>query len=954
MTYIKRMVMHGFKSFARKTEIPMENVMNVIVGPNGSGKSNITDALCFVLGRLSIKSIRAAKAANLLFTGNKTYKGSQEASVELVFDNTDKSFAVDTPELSIKRIVRKNGQSIYKINHQTKTRQDLLEILSQAGIDPNGFNIVLQGEIQSLVKSSAEDRRKIIEEVAGISIYETRKHKSIRELEKTEEKLKEVSAVLKERNSYLKNLEKERQEAVQWQNLESTIKRCKATLLSKEMKEKEKEIWGTEKSIENNEKEIKNLKKKIADKNLSMEELQNKIKIINKKIQASTSSEQETLHKELSDLKANLAGLKVRKENFETRLERGHEKQIDYKEKMENLDEEISKIQTASPEIKKQQEKHKVLQEKLDILEKHRRRFYILKSELSTAENQKSEKEKFLIESKKEIQLIEQNIESLFNEIKYGKSLEKVSELKKETKSEINSLEEKISGLREEILEKEKRNAVLEMDIKREEKLSKNISGLEICPICKQNVEEGHKHKISSGANQKINSAKGEFEKNVQTRVEDTYKIEKLEKRLSELKTKENELEIDELKIKNSVERKENIKRISASEKEAKEDLKKINEKIHIIRSEFEKLKDIETKYDEARMNLQELGLAEMDVDTEITLKRKEVNRLDLELKSTIRDIEESEVELKKITTIISEQEKLFLKKEIEEQKLYEKCEKFFNEKNGLQDQEKVLETDIMGFQHNVRNFEEKINHSKIQKAQYNAQIDSLKTELSEFGNVELIQAPIDQIRDRLQKAQFRISKFGSVNMRALEAFETVQEQCTQIQEKVETIEKEKETIEKIVAEIDKKKKKSFLTTLNAVNQYFTRNFSQLSRKGEVFLELENKKEPFEGGLNILVKVSRGRYFDIASLSGGEKTMVALSLIFAIQEYKPYCFYIFDEIDAALDKHNSELLAALIKKYMKTGQYIIITHNDTLISESTNLFGVSMQENISKIVSLKV
>jgi chromosome segregation ATPase len=119
-------------------------------------------------------------------------------------------------------------------------------------------------------------------------------------------------------------------------------------------------------------------------------------------------------------------------------------------------------------------------------------------------------------------------------------------------------------------------------------------------------------------------------------------------------------------------------------------------------------------------------------------------------------------------------------------------------------------------------------------------------------------------------------------------------------------------------------------------------------------LELENKKEPFEGGLNILIKVSRGRYFDITGLSGGEKTMVVLSLIFAIQEYKPYCFYIFDEIDAALDKHNSELLAALIQKYMKGGQYIIITHNDTLISEGKNLYGVSMQENISKIISLKI
>jgi len=101
MTHIKRIVMQGFKSFARKTEIPFENSMNVIVGPNGSGKSNVTDALCFVLGRLSIKSIRAAKAANLLFSGNKTYKASQEAFVELVFDNTDKTFAIELIRVSL-------------------------------------------------------------------------------------------------------------------------------------------------------------------------------------------------------------------------------------------------------------------------------------------------------------------------------------------------------------------------------------------------------------------------------------------------------------------------------------------------------------------------------------------------------------------------------------------------------------------------------------------------------------------------------------------------------------------------------------------------------------------------------------------------------------------------------------------------------------------------------------
>jgi len=134
----------------------------------------------------------------------------------------------------------------------------------------------------------------------------------------------------------------------------------------------------------------------------------------------------------------------------------------------------------------------------------------------------------------------------------------------------------------------------------------------------------------------------------------------------------------------------------------------------------------------------------------------------------------------------------------------------------------------------------------------------------------------------------------------------------------------------------------------------FSRNFAQLSTKGQVFLDIQNKEEIFEGGLNIIVRVRKGKYFDVTSLSGGEQTLVSLSLLFAIQEYKPYCFYIFDEVDAALDKRNSERLATLIKKYMKTGQYIIVTHNDAIITESTLLYGVSMQDGISKILSLEV
>lgn len=958
MPFIKKMVMHGFKSFARRTEIPFENAMNVIVGPNGSGKSNVTDALCFVLGRLSIKSMRAAKAANLCFSGNSKYKGSQEATVELSFDNSDKVFAIDSDEVTIRRTVRKNGQSIYKINNETKTRQEILELLAQAGIDPNGFNIVLQGEIASLIKSTPEERRKIIEEVAGISIYETRKHKSIRELEKTEEKIKEVSAVLRERNSYLKNLEKEKQDAINHQKYDLIIKRCKTTILDKSLKEKQKENLILDNEIENQEKEIQKIKKQISQKNSEVEELQQKVNEINKKIQSQTSNEQDTLHKEIAELKAEIAGLQVREENFTNRLQDNKQRIEEIEEKIEDTESELEKLKSSSPELKQQHNKLKSLQKEFDDLEKKRRRFYVLKSEISTLKNKREEKNKSIIEQKKELELIERNIQQDFDEIKYVKSIEQATKIKKESQNKIQEIEIEIENINKNINENEKKNAVFEQDILREERLKQDITKLDICPLCKSKVTKEHTHEVTQKSDKKIKEAKRLIEENEKLNQKATQKLEELQLTLNKLKTKINEIDIDIIKIKNSEQKKEQIKNLYKNIETYEQELRNTNKEIEETREEFESLKNIEEKYDDTRLRLQELSFAEIDVDSEVSMKQRDSSRLSNDLKSLTRDIEESESELKKIIQQLTEKNKIVENKEKEEQELYERFNKFFSDRNELQDKQKVIETDIIGHQHTARSHEDKINQIKINKAQINAQIDSLKTELnevSEGGKIEIFTStPIEKVKQKLQDTQFRISRLGNVNMKALEVYEKVEEQCKSIQEKVDTINQEKEKIEKIIAEIDKKKKRAFIQTLEAVNKYFTRNFTQLSKKGEVFLELEDKKDPFNGGLNILIKVSRGKYFDITSLSGGEKTLVALSLIFAIQEYKPYCFYVFDEIDAALDKHNSELLAALIKRYMTTGQYIIVTHNDALISEASTLYGVSMQENISKIISLKI
>ena len=954
MTYVKKLVVHGFKSFARKTEVPFLDSMNVIVGPNGSGKSNITDALCFVLGRLSIKSIRAAKAANLLFSGNKTYKGANEGSVELIFDNSDKTFALEGGEVAIKRIVRKNGQSIYKINGSTKTRQELLELLSHAGIDPNGFNIVLQGEIQSLVKATAEERRKILEDVAGISIYESRKEKSLKELEKTEEKLKEVNAVLRERNAYLKNLERERQDALNFQKLENTIKSCKKTLISGSVKDKEKEVWGVKKLIENSEKEIKKLKLSIREKDVGIEELQIKITMIGNKISEVTSNEQDVLHKEISDLKVDLAGFSVRHDNFSNRIDDFREKIEELDEKKGGLEREIDEIQNQSPDIKKQQGEQKIFQEKFDLLEQQRRRFYVLKSELANLEHLRNEKQKFLLTSKKEVEVIEKGLDSLKVEIKFAKSIDEAEELKLRTRHEIEDVKSQIESFKEKILAIEKRCAVLNGDIKRQEKLKGDVLGLDSCPVCKQNVGEDHKCKISDVATSRVVAATKEEGKLLGVKDGHVKKIDELDNRLVSLTSKVSDIDIDIVRLRNADSRKEDVKKLSSRQAKVKEEIDFVIKKISKLKGEFDKLKGVEDKYDNVRMRLQEFNFANIDVDSEIGIKQREISRVSVEKKSLVRDLEESEVEYKKVSVLIEERQDVLIEKEKEEKKVFEKAQKWFDEKNELEDRQKVLETDIIGLQYNVRSFEERIHNNKIKKAELSAQISSLKEELSEFKEAIILKGSVIHIKERLQKAQFRISQLGNVNLRALEVFEQVKEQVALIEGKVEIIGSEKEKILSIVYEIDRKKKKAFLHTLDSVNEIFTRNFSQLSRKGEISLELEDKKNPFEGGINILVKVNRGKYFDITSLSGGEKTMIALALIFAIQEFKPYCFYIFDEIDAALDKHNSELLAGLIKRYMKTGQYIIITHNDTLISESSTLYGVSMQENISKVISLKV
>jgi len=240
MIKINKMSMLGFKSFAKHTEFLFGDEFNCVIGANGSGKSNLLDALCFVLGRGSAKSMRAEKSANLIYNGGKAKKPSKFGEVYIHFDNTHKVFPIEEEELKVSRRVRQNGQSVYKINDKKVTRQQILELLSYGDVDPDGFNIVLQGDIVKFVEMHPIERRKIIDEISGLGVYEERKDKALRELGKVDEKLNEADIILAERKTYLRELKKERDHAFKFKSLRDKLSGNKASFLHIKIKKKQR------------------------------------------------------------------------------------------------------------------------------------------------------------------------------------------------------------------------------------------------------------------------------------------------------------------------------------------------------------------------------------------------------------------------------------------------------------------------------------------------------------------------------------------------------------------------------------------------------------------------------------------------------------------------------------------------------------------------------------------
>jgi len=966
MTHIKKLTMHGFKSFARPTEIIFDKGLNCVAGPNGSGKSNIPDAICFVLGRLSIKSMRASRASKLIFHGGKEGKPSQFAKVSMVFDNSNNEFSIPTPEIEISRIVKRDGASVYKINDETKTRQEVLELLGQAGIDPDGFNIVLQGQIDSIIRMPPEEKRQIIEEISGILTYETRKEKSLRELEKTESELKEVKTILNERRAYLSNLEKEREQALKYEQLQKDIKKCKASIINKKIEGIKKEISRVNKDIEEKERVIEKLKQVSDELRKKVQLNHERIAKIEEDIEQKTGVEQDNLRNQVLNLKTDGAKLNMNKEHFKDQLSTLEIKENSNKQEIERLKQEIKDLEGKSNVKISSNEKarYEEINKNIDDIKQKISELELKKERNNMHKNEISKKHALLDEKDKQLNSIKQRMGEMERELENSPKIKKGDEDIK-TKREEHQKNLDISQIKIKEIEKEIVRLLTRKDI--EKKDIEEILKLNQCPKCKQIVSKEHKDNLVQQIKGVLKDIEKELENRSRNKKQIETEIEKLSLGIKNFIEKQQELE-KFFYIEQDYNRKmQELGNMKNRKMEIESEITGLNNEIDSIKKEtynyedlLKKGSELSSKLEKEREELMKIKMKkpfeiiERDINLEMSMKKKEIEQAEINIKQAKREFMELSVKLKDITKEFELKLAELKKKEEEQATIEKRFKKFLDEKSDLQKQNHEFEVNINEKQMSKTMVDGELNEFKIERAKIGASMSVLETEFQEYQGLELFDKSLNEIETKLVRSEEQFKEIGSVNLRALEVYDRVKAEYEEVNVKVTKLEEEKQEILKIIAEIDKKKKKSFMQTLNQINESFTKNYSMLTKKGVAFLDLENKEDPFADGLNIIIKLGKGKYMESELLSGGEKVIVALALIFAIQKYRPYSFYIFDEIDAALDKVNSEILAGLIKENIKNSQYLMISHNDVVISNADILYGTSMQEGMTRVFSLRV
>jgi len=807
--------MQGFKSFDRKVSIPLSKGFTAIVGPNGSGKSNVVDAICFVLGRSSAKSLRAERLTHLLYSGGKGRKAAKAMEVSLHLDNRNRDFPYDKDEVIITRRLTKGGTATYKINNERLTKAQLTDILSSNMFDPEGHNIVMQGDITNFIEMRPSERREIIDDLSGISEYNAKRDRAQKDLDGVELRTKELVIIMSERKKHLDELRKEKKDAEQYQSLKTEHADLEANLAFTKLSELKEEEGGVKEKIDGKESEIESIK-----------------------------SELDALDKKLETKETELKGL-------ENEL------------------------------IKAGGEEHMGLQSKIERL----------KGRISVNDSKGESK-------KSEIGQIDTLITRL----------QGVSE---DEAGRVNVLKEKIKGIHGTVGSlysvPEKYATAIESAVG----YRANYIVVDHEDVALEAIDYLKEHRMGRATFLPLNKIRGPPSKNLKDR-----------------------------NILGSA-----VSLISAEQK-YKDIFAYVLGNTQVV-TELRKTKHLLKKF---RMVSLDGDIAEKSGAMKGgSFKKKQRKGEDFEEYTKSRDklldeIEELQLENESLNKELEGLQSEYEEKGLDFKGMKENREKLDKEVDSLKQTRQELSSN---FEHHQRS----LGDLRVEKARLDAKLSDVELNMKKFKEREFKKGDIQSMESRIRDITQEIVRLEPVNMKAIDLYAEVEVEYADFEGKFSKLQTERKSVLDFIEEIEDKKKDVFMEVFTQIADGFSGAFPKLSPKGKAELKLEDEENPLEGGLLVEAQPAGKKLRSIEAMSGGEKVIVALAFLFALQKYKPMPFYVLDEVDAALDQKNSMRFVELLKTL--NAQLIVISHNNSVIRHSEKLYGVSMLESgISQVIGI--
>lgn len=1167
MVFLKSIEAKGFKSFADKTTIEFNDGVTAVVGPNGSGKSNIIDAVRFVLGETSAKQFRGSKMEDVIFNGTTERSKQNSAVVQLNLDNKDRVLDFDYDNVTIRRELFRSGESNYYINKERAKLKDVTELFMDSGLGKHAYNIISQGEVDHVLNQKPETRREIIEEVAGVMKYKTRKKEAERKLDDTLLNLSRIHDITSELESRVKKLEKESAIATEYLALLNEMKQSDIEVTVFDIKELSSKLHQLKETYSNDERTIEDARNHVNLLDVAINNLRDKREVLTEK----ERSIHDAFVKASREKEQTIGKIELFKERKTSRTDQHdsltEEKSNKLKEQ-QSLEHDLEALRTSFNETKDEQSNVKAeidtinasLQSLVDgndvDIDALKEQYYAVMVEKTSLDNQLKDYEKQeAIDSSKREELdrrmneLKESLDTLNEKNKsltdtlstLESSLKDKREAYKETKSKrdheeshIQSLTEQFDtanryisqltskrdmyesmmsnydgyyrGVKSVLKRKDKLTGVLgavmelieidsaymtaldaalgsqtqsvvtktEQDAKRaihylkdknlgyatflpldtiqrrslsqevvfklestsvehhilkdlvDTKYDALIGHLFSTTIIVENYDDGARLSrelnfkarivtqdgeifnpggaVSGGSRQNNNSAlKLRKEKDA---LDDkikayTLEVDRLTKELSkekdslkELDTLLNTLETEGIQLKESYDEQSQLL------EQTNQDIKLTNERIALLKETFDSttetmeastlIKAIEEKtktLDSLQKDIQLLTKAQGDTEAaekEYESKKQTLLTKQAELESTLRykrsqvtDYEERLLKVKReivdidsrIEMLTSDYESIdiealeTLSLELDEQldvlqdsssqlkkEIHEVSEETKHDVNLRQSHLDTIEK-LSESLRKTHGKKERVESMLSVKIDYLSETYEMTFERAEKEYTDL--TDIDMKRERIQLNKKSIDELGNVNLNAIDEFEVVNERYTFLKHEEDDLLQARETLLDVIKEMDYEVSERFKETYHNVNEHFKKVFKTMFGGGEAELRLTEPGDYLNAGLLIYAQPPGKKLTSMSLLSGGERALTAISLLFSILEVRSSPFIILDEVEAALDEANVLRFSNYLRHLTRYSQCIVITHRKKTMEQSDRLFGVTMQEKgVSELISV--